>query len=723
MEKKLIYIILLFTGIGNFTGCIDDPAMPESIYHAKAPDVTSLSIDDFTATSVTLSGEVERTNGMTMTKCGFCLGSSPSPTTEKTTLANTEKGPYTVVINDLKPNQTYYTRAFATNLVGTGYGKDLTFTTTSGLGAVKALAVKEVHASSALCTATITVPGEGAIKEKGFYVATHDNPTMKDSKIISTSEKDSFECIIDNLAPNQSYYYKAFVENEFGTFTSTTLNFTTLSGLPQIGEISTEELTFTGITITSSVLSEGEASLEKKGFCWSTSQDDLSLTKDTLLVDLNSDTFSRTLENLKSHTQYFAQAFIVNKYGIAKSNIISFFTKSQLATVVTNEITETDLDAGNITVGGEVQNEGLAAVTEAGICWSTQENPTIENDKVNLSQGVSTFTGTLSHMSGGTTYFIRAYAINTAGVAYGKEYSITTPSILTAKKDFMGPSYIQQSAAYCTIDDQAFLFGGDLGSSYSNQTWAYANENNEWTQLFSFPIEGRKWQTAVQIKDNTALHDVAYLFGGINKNGEIADDLYYYSKFYNEWSPKITTDEGNKPTGRYSAVAASTPQNATFYLIGGINNDYLDEVWSYSALSQWKQMPNFPIKQAKGIAVVINKTIYAGLGTTTNNGGFSRQLWSTTDAESWTEETALPDKAKAIQGAVPYEGYIYALDLGGTIWKYNPSSKEWEEKITITNNAEYLSHCIYVIKDRIYIGLSTSSVGSTLTEYNPDWDY
>lgn len=75
--------------------------------------------------------------------------------------------------------------------------------------------------------------------------------------------------------------------------------------------------------------------------------------------------------------------------------------------------------------GGNVTADGGAEVTARGICWSTAQNPTTSNNKTTNGTGTGTFTGNLSGLTLGTTYYVRAYATNSAGTAYGNQVNFT----------------------------------------------------------------------------------------------------------------------------------------------------------------------------------------------------------------------------------------------------------------------------------------------------------
>lgn len=76
--------------------------------------------------------------------------------------------------------------------------------------------------------------------------------------------------------------------------------------------------------------------------------------------------------------------------------------------------------------GGEVTSIGGAPMTERGLCWSTHAYPTIGDNLVACGAGLGTFTGQMTGLIPGTTYYARAYATNHYGTEYGDEMSFTT---------------------------------------------------------------------------------------------------------------------------------------------------------------------------------------------------------------------------------------------------------------------------------------------------------
>ncbi len=92
-----------------------------------------------------------------------------------------------------------------------------------------------------------------------------------------------------------------------------------------------------------------------------------------------------------------------------------------VSTTPISNITET-----TATGGGDITDEGSSTVTGRGVCWSTMENPTLNNSHTSDGIGIGLFTSQLSGLSSYTTYYIRAYATNSDGTAYGNQLSFVT---------------------------------------------------------------------------------------------------------------------------------------------------------------------------------------------------------------------------------------------------------------------------------------------------------
>lgn len=89
-------------------------------------------------------------------------------------------------------------------------------------------------------------------------------------------------------------------------------------------------------------------------------------------------------------------------------------------------------------VGGSVTDDGGGNVTERGIAWGLGSNPTIADNKKSSGSGTGNFSTTLTGLDSNTQYFIRAYAINSKGTAYGNQQQFSTLEVQPQNKIFEG---------------------------------------------------------------------------------------------------------------------------------------------------------------------------------------------------------------------------------------------------------------------------------------------
>ena len=175
------------------------------------------------------------------------------------------------------------------------------------------------------------------------------------------------------------------------------------------------------------------ATLKKSYFCYGESETNMNsaemrVVQNTLYVEL---------VGLRENTTYSYYYEFHNDFNSMRTVLKTFKTESgngggnepptpeiTLPTVITASVTE--ITTNSAKGGGEVTNDGGTEVTERGICWSTNANPTISNSHSSTGSGVGAFSATMGGLSANTTYHVRAYATNEAGTAYGLDKEFTT---------------------------------------------------------------------------------------------------------------------------------------------------------------------------------------------------------------------------------------------------------------------------------------------------------
>jgi hypothetical protein len=109
------------------------------------------------------------------------------------------------------------------------------------------------------------------------------------------------------------------------------------------------------------------------------------------------------------------------------------FTAGSATTVPTLTTTAiTNITGTNAQSGGTITNDGGGTISAAGICWATTSAPTIANSHTSDYYGSSPYISYFNAaLTAGTTYYVRAYATNSAGTGYGNQLSFATPASTT----------------------------------------------------------------------------------------------------------------------------------------------------------------------------------------------------------------------------------------------------------------------------------------------------
>ena len=201
-------------------------------------------------------------------------------------------------------------------------------------------------------------------------------------------------------------------------------------------------------------------------------------------------------------------------------------------TVVTSAVTQ--ITETSAVVGGNVTSDGGASVTERGVVYSTNPNPVITNLSNTIrpcGSGTGEFTYTITGLQPATTYYVRAYARNDQGAAYGEEMSFTTQTQIEKPTS---PYFSVSQTKYITFSP------GNLQYTQSTNTWSFAE--NQWDMIGtdnvtdgSVSFESKDGYS----KEGTALADKIDLFGwstsATNFGVSTSEDKNDYSGSFVDW--------------------------------------------------------------------------------------------------------------------------------------------------------------------------------------------
>jgi uncharacterized protein (TIGR02145 family) len=489
--------------------------------------------------------------------------------------------------------------------------------------------VSGINITSADANGTIVHFGEEGVSQHGFCWSETKNPDVNaelKNELGSTSSTGNYSAVISNLRYNTTYYLKAYAIDNSGVVYGEEVSFTTGTPFaPTVKTVAVSDITDTSAWCGGIIMDDGGDEVTLKGVCWST---DINPTFSGNHTQEGSgiESFTSALTGLNCGTLYYVRAYATNSIGTSYGEQIDFTTKN--CSVTLPEITTSPVN--NITdssayCGGTVISDGGGAIYSRGVCWSATTNPTLEDNFTSNGSETGNFSSMLSGLSKSTTYYVRAYATNSAGTTYGPEYILRT---------------------------------------YEGTVTDY-NENNYWTVLIGDQIWMAENLRATHFEDGTAIsqvdsdtdwenlsmNDKAYCWYANNtSNRDLYGGLY-------TWAAAVNGETGS----------SSNPSE-----IQGVCPDG----WHLPSDEEWKQLE---IYLGMSLAAV-NQTTWRGTdeGNKLKEQGTEHWVSSNSEVDNSTGFTGLP-------GGFRYDdGRFIDIGQGSAYWTAtdNNSTDAWYRSIS-----------------------------------------
>ena len=550
------------TGLGSFTVNMTE-LVPSTTYYVRAyavnsagtsygsevsfttteylfaPTVTTAQVTNITQTTALGGGNVTNDGGADVTERGVCWSTSHNPTTSGNHASNgTGTGSYTVNITGLTASTTYYVRAYAINSQGTSYGEEKSFITTQNISAptVTTYNVINISQNTATGSGNVTADGGANVTERGVCWSTSQNPTVDDNHANNGTGTGNFVVQMTGLTANTTYYVRAYAVNSAGTSYGNQVSFTTSPNLPTVTTSAVSDITQTTATGGGNVTSDGGATVTERGICWSTSHNP-TVSGNHASSGSGTGSFTVSMTGLTPNTTYYVRAYAVNSAGTNYGTEVSFTTSQNVfaPTVTTSSVT--NITQTTALGGGNVTDDGGANVTERGVCWSTNHNPTVSNSHASNGTGTGSYTVYITGLSANTTYYVRAYAINSAGTSYGEEVSFITTQTISAP--------VVTTSSVTNISQTTATGGGNVisdgGTTVTERGICWSTSHNPTTSgthatsgtgIGSFSVQ------MTGLTPNTTYYVCAY---AINSEGTSYGDEVSFITLQNVSAPTVTT--------------------------------------------------------------------------------------------------------------------------------------------------------------------------------------
>ncbi len=432
---------------------VDDPATPDTGTGVRAfddrgayeflplgqslPIVTTQGVNAVGTTTATGNGTITATGEPNPTEHGVVWNTTGEPTIadgKTTDGAVSATGPFSSLMTGLTPGTVYYVRAYATNTMGTVYGEEVNFTTLI-VPTVTTSTVTNITTTTATGNGNITALGVPNPTQHGFVWGTLENPTTSDDKTSdgAVSATGAFTSNITGLTPGTLYHVRAYATNAAGTAYGEDITFTAYHE-PSVTTSAITDITTTTATGNGNITALGVPNPSQHGVVWSVNAGPTIADSKTTGGEITAPgVFTSSMTGLTPGTLYHVRAYATNPAGTVYGEEFTF-TTLLAPTVITQSVdgitTTTAAGHGNITVLGTFNP------TEHGFVWATTANPTTADFKTTDGSvsATGTFTSSITGLTPGTLYHVRAYATSAAGTSYGEDLTFTAliaPTVTT----------------------------------------------------------------------------------------------------------------------------------------------------------------------------------------------------------------------------------------------------------------------------------------------------
>jgi hypothetical protein len=258
--------------------------------------------------------------------------------------------------------------------------------------------------------------GGSLVTKRGICWSIAPNPTVENSKNIYGSGSGTFSGNLSGLAANTPYFVRSFATNDIGTGYGNEMNFTTQNGIIIISTTVASNITNTSAASGGNISNDGGASVTARGVCWDIFANPTIEDNHTIDGDGTGNFFS-AMSGLTFATTYYLRAYATNSVSTYYGDQVSFSTLPNLPVVSTTA--PYNISGTSATSGGEVISDGGGIVTARGVCWDIFPLPTIIGLHTINGSGSGSFTSNITGLGPYQYYYVRAYATNEAGTAYG----------------------------------------------------------------------------------------------------------------------------------------------------------------------------------------------------------------------------------------------------------------------------------------------------------------
>ena len=241
---------------------------------------------------------------------------------------------------------------------------------------------------------------------------------------------------------------------------------------------------------------------------------------------------------------------------------LTFQMQQSISQVVVTTSEPTDITATSVVVGGTVTPPEGSHIFLSGVCWGTNQMPTVDDNHTSDGGSTNDFTTSLIGLTSNTTYYVRAYVVSDYGLAYGDEQSFTT-------LDYSGnvPEGAIDGLFSVSATQQVYFSKGNLQYKAIDNLWRFAenqfdyigNANSHISQYYDGWIDLFGWGTS-------GFNHGANCYQPWSRSSNYVD---YYA--YGSWNKNLSDQSGQADWG-YNSIS---------------NGDSQENLWRTLSQSEW----------------------------------------------------------------------------------------------------------------------------------------
>ncbi len=423
-------------------------------------------------------------------------------------------------------------------------------------------AVSNISYTTVTAGGTVTY-SETTVSARGVCWSTSQNPTLASSTLLIGNGTGVFSSSITGLTLNTTYFLRAYATNSTGTSYGNQVTFTTLAAIPaSFATTTSSAITGYSATISSNITSNNGATVTSRGVCYSTTQNPTTANNPQTNGSGNG-AYDINITGLLANTTYYVRSYAINSAGTGYSDEISFTTGIRslptLTTSTANPITATTGSSG-----GNITSSGNDLLIAKGVCWSTSQSPTITDPKSSDGTSTGTYVSSITGLTPNTTYYVRAYATNSVGTAYGNQVSFISTPTLQGSLTFNGTNQYLQLNQGLTFGTGAFTVEG----------WIYNTDALNTDGIIGFPT------------DAPAPANTGALFMGFLNNSNVTTTIYNNVTGNNNTYSYLFTNAITTNAWHYF-IFNRNANDLTAFFIDGVKSTTNTDVNNYFGPATW----------------------------------------------------------------------------------------------------------------------------------------